>query len=67
MDGPRAHLGEGAPTSVGLPERIACDTARMGCWGWHAVDVSDGRVSSIQATMMGHEAMEEMLTGVALG
>jgi hypothetical protein len=35
MDGPRAHLGEGTPTSVGLPELIACDMARMGCWqGW---------------------------------
>jgi hypothetical protein len=50
-----------------LPERIARDMARMGCWQWHAIDVSDGRVSSIEATMMGHEAMEEMLTGVALG
>ena len=57
----------GPRTSVGLPELIACDMARMGCWQWHAIDVSDGRVSSIEATMMGHEAMEEMLTGVALG
>ena len=65
MDGPRAHLG--ARTSVGVPELIACDMARMGCWQWHAVDVSDGRVLSIEATMMGHEAMEEMLTVVALG
>jgi hypothetical protein len=50
-----------------LPELIACDMARMGCWQWHAIDVSVGRVLSIEATMMGHEAMEEMLTGVALG
>jgi hypothetical protein len=30
-----------------LPELIACDMARMGCWQWHANDVCDGRVSSI--------------------
>jgi class 3 adenylate cyclase len=30
-----------------LPERITCDMARMGCWQWHAIDVSDGRVASI--------------------
>jgi hypothetical protein len=29
------------------PEPIACDMARMGCGQWHAIDVSDGRVSSI--------------------
>ena len=29
------------------PELIACDMARMGCFEWHAVVVSDGRVSSI--------------------
>ena len=37
----------GARTSVGLPELIACDMARMGCWQWHAIDVSEGRVASI--------------------
>jgi hypothetical protein len=26
---------------------IACDMAGMGCSQWHAIDVSDGRVSSI--------------------
>ena len=26
---------------------IACDMARMGCLQWHAIGVSDGRVSSI--------------------
>jgi hypothetical protein len=31
---------------VGSPERAASDMARMGCWQWHAIDVSDGRVSS---------------------
>jgi hypothetical protein len=36
-----------ARTSVGLPEPFACDRARMGCFEWHAVVVSDGRVSSI--------------------
>ena len=45
MDGPRAHLG--ARTSVGVPELIACDMARMGCWQWHAIDVGDGPVASI--------------------
>jgi len=30
-----------------LPELIACDMARMGCWQWHAIDVGDGRVASI--------------------
>jgi hypothetical protein len=31
----------------GLPELIACDMAHMCCWQWHAIEVSDGRVSSI--------------------
>jgi hypothetical protein len=30
-----------------VPELIACDMARMGCWQWHAIDVGDGRVASI--------------------
>jgi hypothetical protein len=29
---PRAHLGEGRGPQSGLPERIASDMARMGCW-----------------------------------
>jgi len=41
------HTSGRGRTSVGLPELIACDMARMGCWQWHAIDVGDGRVASI--------------------
>jgi hypothetical protein len=40
-----------ARTSVGLPEPFACDMAHMGFFGWHAVVVSDGRVSSIDESL----------------
>ena len=36
MDGPGNPRGR-ARTSVGLPERIASDMARMGCWRCHDI------------------------------